>query len=290
MGGILLLFILSALLGRINISIYNRIIERANKKKPIKLWILYILCFYEKTITWKKLFMKRGITMLKKICIILMVLVLALPLSACGGNSGNNSNNQMSQENSTTNTNTNVNTNTNANTDTNINTNVNTDANTGTQTDSSNTGTTTNVGYKDIKLTPEEAYDIYAKKYPNTKIYKLALDLQGGSYEYEVEGYDDTNKYELKIEPVDGKILKEEQEKRDSNDKKGEITLENVNKIQELIDKALKDAGNSYKVDQWELKSENDQSVFEIEVVDSNDNDIEYKYNIKTMELIEKDK
>ena len=227
--------------------------------------------------------------MLKKICIILMVLVLALPLSACGGNSGNNSNNQMSQENST---NTNTTTNANANTDANIstNTNANTDANISTQTDSSNTGATTNVGYEDIKLTPEEAYDIYAKKYPNTKVYKLALDLQGGSYEYEVEGYDDTNKYELKIEPVDGKILKEEQEKRDNNDKKGEITLENVSKIQELMDKALKDAGNSYKVDQWELKSENDKSVFEIEVVDSNDNDIEYKYNINTMELIEKDK
>ena len=34
---------------------------------------------------------------------------------------------------------------------------------------------------------------------------------------------------------------------------------------------------------------ENGQSIFEIEVYDVNDHDIEYKYNINTMELIEKD-
>jgi len=81
--------------------------------------------------------------------------------------------------------------------------------------------------------------------------------------------------------------LKEEQNQRD--DDTGEITVENVDKILELMDKALKDAGNNYKVDEWKLKFENGQSIFEIEVVDVNDHDIEYKYNVNTMELIEKD-
>ncbi len=81
--------------------------------------------------------------------------------------------------------------------------------------------------------------------------------------------------------------MKEEQNQRD--DDTGEITVENVDKILELMDKALKDAGNNYKVDEWELKFENGQSIFEIEVVDVNDHDIEYKYNVNTMELIEKD-
>jgi len=207
--------------------------------------------------------------MLKKRWIILIVLVLALTLSACTGNSpNNNSNDQISKGDS-------------ANTDTNKDANPDSDIN--------NTGTTTNVVYEDIKLTPEEVFNIYVKKYPNVKVNKLALDLDRRSYVYEVEGYDDTNKYELKIEPVDGKILGEEQEQRDHNDKDGEITIENVNKIQELIDKALKDAGNGYKVYEWELIFENSQSIFEIEVVDGNDHDIEYKYNINTMELIEKD-
>lgn len=205
--------------------------------------------------------------MIKKRWII--VLVLAITLSACTGNSpNNNSNDQISKEDS-------------ANTDTNQDTNPDSDIN--------NTGTITNVVYEDIKLTPGEVFNIYVKKYPTVKVNKLALDFDLGSYVYEVEGYDDTNKYELKIEPVDGKILKEEQKQRDDNDTEGEITIENVNKIQELMDKALKDAGNSYKVDEWELKFENGQSIFEIEVVDVNDHDIEYKYNINTMELIEKD-
>ena len=197
--------------------------------------------------------------MLKKRWIILMVLVLALTLSACTGNSpNNNSNDQISKGDS-------------ANSDTN------------------NTGTTNNVVYEDIKLTPGEVFNIYVKKYPNVKVNKLALGFDRGSYVYEVEGYDDINKYELKIEPLDGKTLREEQKQRDDNDTEGEITIENVNKIQELMDKALTDAGNGYKVDEWQLKYENGQSIFEIEVVDGNDHDMEYRYNINTMELIEKD-
>lgn len=190
--------------------------------------------------------------MIKKRWTIFIALVLAITLSACTGNSpNNNSNDQISKR------------------------------------DNANTDTTTNLVNEDIKLTPGEVFNIYVKKYPNVKVNKLALDFDRGSYVYEIEGYDDSNKYKLKIEPVDGKILKEEQNQRD--DDTGEITVENVDKILELMDKALKDAGNNYKVDEWELKFENGQSIFEIEVVDVNDHDIEYKYNVNTMELIEKD-
>ena len=202
--------------------------------------------------------------MIKKRWIIFIVFVLAITLSACTENSPNNNSNEQ------------ISTGDSANTDTNPDSHIN------------NTDATTNVVYEDIKLTPGEVFNIYVKKYPNVKVNKLALDFDRGSYVYEVEGYDDSNKYELKIEPVDGKILKEEQKQRDDNDT-GEITIENVDKIPELIDKALKDAGNSYKVDEWELKFENGQSIFKIEVYDVNDRDIEYKYNINTMELIEKD-
>ena len=162
----------------------------------------------------------------------ILVLVFAITLPACTGNSPNsNSKDQISKGDS-----------------------ENTDTNQGTNPDSNinNTDIITNVAYEDIKLTPGEALNIYVKKYPNVKANKLELDLDRGSYVYEVEGYDDSNNYELKIDPLDGKVLKEEQKQRDDNDT-GEITIENVNKIPQLIDKALKDAGNSYKVDKWEL-------------------------------------
>ena len=258
----------------------------------------------KQTIIRKDYFRKGEITMIKKRWIILIVLVLALTLSACTRNSTkNNSNDQSKGDSANTHTNedtnkdTNIDTNKDANVDTNIDTNkgTNIDTNMDTNKDTNkdgnknSDGTTTNVAYKDIKLTPGEAFNVYVKKYPKVKVNKLALDLDLGSYVYEMEGYENTNKYELKIEPVEGKILREEQKKRDDNDTEGEITIENVNKIQELIDKALQDAGNSYKVNEWELKSEKGKSIFDIEVVDVNDNDIEYKYNINTMELIEKD-
>ena len=117
--------------------------------------------------------------MIKKRWIIFIVLVIAITLPACTGNSPNsNSKDQISKGDST-----------------------NTDTNQGTNPDSNinNTDIITNVAYEDIKLTPGEALNIYVKKYPNVKANKLALDFDRGSYVYEVEGYDDSNKYELKM-------------------------------------------------------------------------------------------
>lgn len=147
----------------------------------------------------------------------------------------------------------------------------------------------TTAKYEDIKVVPSEAFNIFTKKHPDTKIQKLELDFEDGLYVYEVEGYDNAKKYELKINSMDGKILKEEQEDRNNDDKEGKIELEDVNKIKGLVDKTLKDAGNNYKIEEWTLKSEAGQPIFKIEVVDNKNNDIEYKYNVNTGELIEKD-
>lgn len=124
---------------------------------------------------------------------------MALTLAACTGNPPNdNSNNQISKGD-------------NANTDNNLgDTNqdkIPGDINQDTNTDSNvnNPGNTSNIAYEDIKLTPEEVFNIFVKKYPDVKVNKLGLDFDRGSYVYEVEGYNDTNKYELKIKPADGK-------------------------------------------------------------------------------------
>lgn len=191
--------------------------------------------------------------MLKK-WLISLVVVLAFALSACTPTSPNTDSNQN---------------NTNQNRNTNIN--------------------ITSATYEDIKVVPREVFNTFTEKYPNTKVKKLELDSENGSYIYEIEGYDATKNYELKINPMDGNILREKQDTKNSNDNKDEITIEDVNKIQDLIDETLKDAGNDYTIDEWNLKSNNGQIIFEIEVVNDNYHDIEYKYNVNSGELIEKD-
>jgi len=165
----------------------------------------------------------------------------------------------------------------------------NTDKNKGNTNQNTNINST-NATYEVIKVVPEEVFNTFSEKYPNAKIRELALDFENGSYIYEVEGYDAKKKYNIKINPIDGKILQEEQDTQNSNDKKEEITLEDVNKIQDLIDRTLKDVGNDYKIEEWALKSNNGQIIFEIEVVNDNYHEIEYKYDVNNDELIEKDK
>lgn len=203
--------------------------------------------------------------MLKKKWIILLIVVLTITLSACTSNITPNNNNTKGQ--GIENDSTNASNKSNNNQDTNIN--------------------NTNAAYADIKVTPEKAFDIFTERYPDRNVRKLQLDFEQGSYVYEVEGYDNTKEYELKIDPVDGNILKEQQDDLDNN--QGEITIEDVNKIQELIGRALKDAGNGYKIDEWTLKPQNGQTIFSIEVVNDANHDIEYKFNVNTGELIEKD-
>ena len=155
--------------------------------------------------------------------------------------------------------------------------------------------------YSDIKVSPQEAYDTFTKKYPNSKVSQLGLDYEDGSYVYEVKGYDGTNQYELEINPMDGQILKEEQPAKGSG-KGGEVTPAEVAKIQSFIDQALKDAGNDYRVEEWDLKSgeehnnevvssatpQSTEPLFTITAVNSSNKDIEYAYNAKTGELLGK--
>ncbi|NMA02118.1 MAG: hypothetical protein GX923_06080 [Clostridia bacterium] len=195
----------------------------------------------------------------KKLFVSILVVILVLMLSACTPNTPNQKlSNQGNGQNK-------------SNTEQKANTNAN-----------------TIVKFEDVKVEPKEAYNTFTKKYPDAKVKELELEFSHGSYVYQVEGYDDTNEYEVKINPVDGKIMKENQEKN-KDLKEGEITLENVNKIQDLTDQTLKDAGKDYKVEEWSLKSKNGQIIFNIEVVNDNTRDIEYQYDINTGKLIEKD-
>lgn len=132
--------------------------------------------------------------------------------------------------------------------------------------------------YEDIKLTFVDAYNIYMEKYPDTKVKQVDLDQDYGNYVYEVEGYDGTKEYELKINPVTGDIIKEEIDSDD--DKHYELTIADIEKVDGIIEKALKEAGEGFIIQDATVKNKKGSVEVEIELDKEGFGDVEYTYNI----------
>ena len=145
---------------------------------------------------------------------------------------------------------------------------------------------------KRLETTAMEALDIYMKKYPNAKVEEIEFDMDSdlGLYVYEVEGYEGNQKYELKISAKDGSIVKEKMEMKEHHQSDGEITKSHIEKIDTLVNEALKDAGEGANLDEWSLEFENGIAVLDVEVDIVGGDDIEYKFNVETGKLITKTK
>ena len=140
-----------------------------------------------------------------------------------------------------------------------------------------------------IKIRPEEVFDIYMEKHPDTKVRKIQLDEDNNKYIYKIKGYAGSDEYEVKIDSLNGDIIKEETDREDDLDENGEITKENIKKIEELVNKVLNDAGENSRLDEWTLKAKNGRAELEIEVDRSGADDFEHTYDVETGELLEID-
>jgi uncharacterized membrane protein YkoI len=144
------------------------------------------------------------------------------------------------------------------------------------------------VRYEDIELTPEDAYDKFMEAHSDSKIREISLDKNMTEYQYVVEGYDDENDYEVKINPVSGDIISDDTEIIDLDDEQGEITKDQLSKIESLVEKALEESKEGSKVNEWSLEYDDNILAFDIEVIEDN-NEVEYTYDLETENLIEKD-
>lgn len=203
---------------------------------------------------------KESENMLKKRWIVPIILIMVLVLTACADNPQDKEQNPIKQE-----------------TEEDIrDTNNNDDDN-------------TEVKSEGQEVSLEEAFDIFSEKYPNIKVQKVELDRSDGEYFYKIKGYDESKKYKIKVRLEDGKVTSEEKSEDDNEVVDIGITKEDLQKVQSFVDKSLDDAGDNYKLYEWELKSKRGQIRIEVEVVNENNDDIEYEYNVETGELIEKD-
>lgn len=139
-----------------------------------------------------------------------------------------------------------------------------------------------------VKLSAEDAVKIFSDKYANVNIDEISFELDNGVYVYEINGFDDTNEYELEVNAADGSIIKEKSEKDNTADKKA-IDLGLIKNIDELVATSLKDAGDGYHLDSFSIEHEAGITKLDIEVENASGKDIECEYNLETKELIKKD-
>lgn len=139
--------------------------------------------------------------------------------------------------------------------------------------------------YGSSKISKEDAYNIFKQEYPEVKIQKIEVDESNEKYFYKIKGYDGSKEYRIKINMRDGQVSKKERESDEEID--GEISKEDVEKVNGFLEKALDEVNGDYMIHEWELKSKDKGTLLEIELVDeSRKNKKEYEYNIETGELV----
>lgn len=142
------------------------------------------------------------------------------------------------------------------------------------------------VKYEDIKISPSDAFEIYMEKYPKTKVKEVELELKSNSYVYKIKGYDDEKKYEIYVDTANGSITQTKEEIFQG--KHRDIDKKNTEKIQELVDKALKDSGENSEINEWSLEIEDRSLELKVKINLENQDKIEYKYDLDSGELVKK--
>ena len=86
---------------------------------------------------------------------------------------------------------------------------------------------------------------------------------------------------------MNGDIVESKSETDDDVNK--EIPKDSLINVLTLVDDALKDAGVDAILDEWEVDYDNGVLVLEVEIDLATGDDVSYKYNLETEELIKKD-
>lgn len=141
-------------------------------------------------------------------------------------------------------------------------------------------------GDTNFTVSPEDAYDIYLEKFPNTKVREVKLDRERNAYVYQIKGFDAENEYEVKIDPDSGDVLADKTKNKPNNHQ--EIPKEILKNVPNFVSEALVDAGEGAILDEWEVDYDNGIIELDIEIDLANGRDVDYKYNLETGELIKK--
>ncbi|MGO3751552.1 MAG: PepSY domain-containing protein [Peptoniphilaceae bacterium] len=137
-----------------------------------------------------------------------------------------------------------------------------------------------------VKIKVEEVFSKFKEVHPEANLASISLDSDNEVYKYELEGNSKDKNFEFEINAKTGEIIKDHSEIDDEDEF---LSLDIISKIDEIIEKAYKDAGvNNYFNTAWEVSVDDSIAVMDLEFKNQDMKEIEYKYNILSGELIEK--
>lgn len=154
--------------------------------------------------------------------------------------------------------------------------------------DSSATSDTNTKGIenKTFDTSVDDVIKKFNDTFPNAKITSLSIDNDNNSYVYEVEGYNDTNELELKVDANTGEIVKQDDDDdRDDVIDDDVLDLDGIVSPQEAMKAALDEVGSGY-AKEWELDSKNGKVYYEIDVEGSKQAQDDVHIDAKTGDFI----
>ncbi|WP_027108291.1 PepSY domain-containing protein [Lacticigenium naphthae] len=138
----------------------------------------------------------------------------------------------------------------------------------------------------DFSLT--DAINHFNENFSDPMIESIQFDEEDGEYVYDIEGFDSANDYEMRLTAESGEILFEETEEENNDDTDDSLDVTSILNPKEAMNRVLDYVGSGY-VEKWELDVENDLTVYEIDLEDTEDisDDDDVKVNAQTGEIVE---
>lgn len=124
----------------------------------------------------------------------------------------------------------------------------------------------------DIDMTIEDAVNNFNNTHADAQLTNVGLDYDNGKYIFSVDGFDDTNEYEMDFDAETKEVLNDKSEKLDSEDKyeveTDVITIDNNIQPMDAMEAAVAERNGT--VESYEVDSDFGQIVYDVTVKDGN--------------------
>lgn len=149
--------------------------------------------------------------------------------------------------------------------------------------------TETSYYYDDFQVgvDAEEIYNKFMDAHEGLEVSEIELSLKNNFYVYEIEGFSGSEEFEAEYDAQTGDLIQLETDTYDGDKKP--LIKDDLNFIKKYFDRSFEDVGEGYHLKEWTLKHKDKMKIMEIEIVNEMNEEIEYKYNVDSDELIEKD-
>ena len=139
-----------------------------------------------------------------------------------------------------------------------------------------------------IKVSQNSAVKKFKAKFKAAKVESISLDKEKGRYVYEIEGFNSTREYEMKINAATGKVISSHSERldRDERNKKALNLSKTISRSTATKIAQKRVAG---KAVEWSLDREGSKHVWEV-TISKNGQKSEVKVNAITKKVISVDR